>query len=201
MKNIIITIFLLFLCSCASRANYIGEAEWWQEGCTYEVVQGVELSPGIELLKAQVDNSNFVWTDEFVYEVLAYIDEVTHYYPGIRYKIKTPAGLSYTEMWGNCKDIASYAWCVFKYLDYPYDGRIQLVSVTPLFNHAMFIIERPSDKQWIRYQTANFFGLQKIDALFYRTQIEFDSQEYWLAGDLKRPDNMIDHWTYLVTEH
>ena len=200
MKKLILLLLLFALTSCATKADYVKEAKWLQSGITYEVVEAVELVPGIDILKAQTDNPNFVWTDEFVEEVLAFLDDSTHYYPAIRSKVKTPAGLTYTGMWGNCIDLSVYGWCVFKYLDYPYDGRIQLVRAMGL-NHAMLILEMPSDKRWVRWQTANLLGMQKIDAVFSRTQIEFDTQGIWTPDNLERPDNMIDHWKYLVTEY
>jgi len=195
-------LLLLALCACTTKADYIKDAKWWQGAITYEVVEAVELSEGIEVFKAQVDKPGFVWTDEFVGEVLNYIDDLTHYQPISHEggRVKTPAGMSYTGYWGNCYDISTYTWCILKYLDYPYNARMQGVRFAGM-NHAMIVIEMPSDKRWIRYQTASFLGTQKFDEIFYRTQIEWDTQGIWLPGDLQRPDSWTDHWSYMVTEY
>jgi len=173
----LLVLSLLSLTACTTRTCK-EVAHLWQEKVTQEVVDGVALSPGVDELKPDK------WTDATALKVLAYIDDLTTYAVFVNpccdpSKTCTPKGLAQYHFVGHCGSLATYCWCVYKYLDYPYDARIRIVSILGI-SHFLFLLELPSGN-WVCYNTAKGWGI--LDEPFYRIRCEFDTQHYWALGE------------------
>ena len=203
MKKLIISILFLSLCACASHQDYIDVAQEWQNHVTTEEVAAIGLESRAEAFKFETSNPDFIWTDKFVDEVMDYCYDLTTYALFVNpccnvYNCCGPIGLQKFDYVGHCYSLATYFWCMFKYLDYPYNARIQWVRAIPGFNHVVFIIQMPDKKNWKMYNTAKLFGIEKIDEVVDHVIMEYDTQGIWFPPNLERQHSWVDHWTNIV---
>ncbi len=190
----------LLLPGCASRRDLREVATIWQEHITQAEVDAVGADRGARLLKFEVDNPDFVWTDEFVGEVIEYVDELTTYGIFINpccnpYRCCGAVGLRKNHYTGHCFSISTYYWLALKYLDYPGAARIQFRGfLTNRICHVVLVVEMPSGG-WRVYDPAHLFGLEKIDALLDCRWMEFDTRHVWLDGDFGRGRSPLERFT------
>jgi hypothetical protein len=80
---------------------------------------------------------------------------------------------------GDCEDIAIFQMGTLKRLGYPHRVRIRIVK-TLTGHHAICRVELPNGK-WKSYESVRM-PLYQIDALFYRTILDFDEKGIYPAG-------------------
>ena len=203
MKRIIAIALLLLLTACATQQDYRDVAHEWQQHITQEEVAAVGVEPEAQALLFETQNPDFIWTDEFVDEVMDYCYSKTTYALFVNpccnvYNCCGPIGLKKFNYVGHCYSLATYFWCTFKYLNYPYDARIQWVKSIPYFNHVVFVIELPESHRWKMYNTAKLWGYEKLDEIIDHVVMEYDTEGIWFPPDLGRESPWTEHWRNLV---
>ena len=190
MKKLFLIFLIISLVGCAQKKEAIQFATNWQQHITQEEIDAVGLDKGIGPIHERTKQPGFVWNEQEVDNVMDYIYERTTYAlfinPCCNVRLCCgPVGMHKYNYIGHCYSRATYMWCTFKYLNYPYNARIQVVRLIPGINHVVFIIELP-DKHWKMYNTQKLLGLEKLDELIEYTWVEFDTQGIWFPSNLQR---------------
>lgn len=172
MKTLLILILsCLIFTSCttmrdpkAVRDSYENQIKDWQErvkkeGWTNRVIKSINM----ELMEMSV----YVFDKEIPGQK----------WPGDHWD--TPNEFFEKGLVGDCEDMAVLAWSTFKRLNYPYQIRIQAVTMLT-GDHAIVSIEL-ADGSWMMLESvlANYAS---IESLFYRSFAEWDVNNIYTIG-------------------